>query len=111
MGRIRNTVPRPCLTIGRSYLERVSVRCGHHERQTRSAPSPALATELEFTRVRSLNHWPKSDISDFGWRAGVGADWHEVFAFAPTLTLPRKRGRERTECAARFVHQPDRNMV
>ena len=34
-----------------------------------------------------------------------------VFVHAPTLTLPRKRGRECTECAARFVHQPDRNML
>src|SRR5713226_7278013 len=56
----------------RVNLERVSVRCGHRERQTRSAPSPALATELGFTRVRSLNDWPKSDISDFGWRGGEG---------------------------------------
>src|SRR6266849_10989299 len=74
---------RPTTLMLRSFSEHVPVRCGHRKRQTRSAPSPALATELEFTRVQSLNDWPKSDISDFGWRAGVGADWHEVFAERP----------------------------
>src|SRR5216684_2486395 len=39
----------PCglflIMVGRHPLERVSVRCGHRERQTRSAHSPALAGE------------------------------------------------------------------
>ncbi len=41
----------------------------------------------------------------------MGTGLARFFAFAPTLTLPRKRGRERTECADRFVDQPDRNLL
>ncbi len=55
-----------------------SVSWHRRKRQTRSAPSPALAGE--------------------GWGGGGLA---RVFVHAPTLTLPRKRGREPTECAAR----------
>ncbi len=55
-----------------------SVSWHRRKRQTRSAPSPAFAGE--------------------GWGGGRLA---RIFVHAPTLTLPRKRGREPTECAAR----------
>src|SRR5262249_57518845 len=42
-----------------------------------SSPLP-LASELGSTRVRPLINWPKSDISDFGWRDREGA--HTRFA-------------------------------
>ncbi len=40
---------------------------------------------------------PKSETSDFGWKGGVreGECLHEILMFAPTLSLPRKRGRGR----------------
>jgi hypothetical protein len=34
---------------------------------------PPLAAELEFTEFGHFIDWPKSEISDFGWRDREGA--------------------------------------
>src|SRR5262249_36930972 len=75
---------------------------------TRAAHSvyspPPFTAELGFTRVRPPINWPKSDISDFGWRDREGACKKiGPCARTPSPPLPRKREREQTESAALSV--------
>src|SRR5215467_4031677 len=50
-------------------LHRILLESIEYERARLDSLSP---TELGFTRVRSLNYWPKSETSDFGWGEGGG---------------------------------------
>ena len=79
--------------------------------QVRAADPVYSLPRLHRTRVypssATLNR-PKSDISDFGWRDREGACKNIEAAckescarLTPSPTLPRKRGREQTEFAAR----------
>src|SRR5262249_26475144 len=56
-----------------------------------SSPPP-LAAELAFTRVRPLINWPKSDISDFGWRDREGAATRQSNSIHPLPIPPPQAG-------------------
>src|SRR5438128_10083737 len=60
-------------------------------RQTRSAPSPVYnRTRVNPSSVTIKR--PKSDKSDFGWRARVGARTHEPCCVPPPPPPPPHRG-------------------
>src|SRR5262249_44517144 len=102
--------PRPCRRLAAGADRRAARGVGPRARCALDSvcSPPPLAAELGFTRVRPRISWPKSDISDFGWRdreGGMQQDWR---LYAPSPPLPRKRGREQTEIAARFLLQCQR---
>jgi hypothetical protein len=71
-------------------------------------PLPRLQSNSGLPEFDHSINWPKSETSDFGWRDREGAcnKIEErckniyVRTLTPSPTLPRKRGREHTECAA-----------
>jgi hypothetical protein len=56
---------------------------------------PRLQPISGLPEIGPFINWPKSETSDFGWRVGVGEGTARIFQHAPTLSLPRKRGRGR----------------
>jgi hypothetical protein len=64
-------------------------------------PLPRLQPNSGLPEFGRFIDWPKSETSDFGSRDREGAcDKIHVRTLTPSPTLPRKRGRERTEHVA-----------
>src|ERR1700757_3858452 len=68
--------------------------------RTRCAPLPRLQPNSGLPEFGRFINWPKSETSDFGWRDREGAR-NMIKHVTPSPPLPRKRGREQTELAAR----------
>src|SRR5262249_60833431 len=58
--------------------------------------------------VISGAHPPRPPPPPWGGGGGGGGRTARIFVHAPSLALPRKRGREHTECAARFKRRRTR---
>jgi len=81
-----------------------------HEQQIRSAPLSRLQPNSGLPEFGHFINWPKSETSDFGWRGGEGVPctlylYACIYTHAPSLSLPRKRGRGRTERVATSSRQ------
>jgi hypothetical protein len=68
------------------------------------ASPPPPAAELGSTRVRPRMNWPKSDKSDFGWRAREGAGM-KIRAVRPLPTRPHAE-EPRDSAASRSMRPP-----
>jgi hypothetical protein len=66
-------------------------------------PLPRLQPNSGSPEFGRFINWPKSETSDLGWRDREGArNKTHVCKLTLSPPLPRKRGREQTECAGRL---------